>query len=129
QLGYYPPALALVVKGTTRIHSRAQGLSMPSAIAGMVMGDLERRKKEPKKDATGKVLDPKTIWQEALKKGVEEPGLIIACADFLALNGEWAHAAEFLKANLRQGIVVEPWVYEALAVALRESGGSAEEIE
>src|SRR5207247_2450808 len=56
-------------------------------------------------------------------------GLIVACADFLATNGKWDHAAEFLKANLRQGIVVKPWVYESLAIALRESGGSPEEIE
>src|SRR5207245_3177738 len=35
--------------------------------------------------------------------------------------GEWDHAAEFLKANLRRGVVVKPWVYESLALALRES--------
>ena len=41
----------------------------------------------------------------------------------------WDHVAEFLKAELRQGIVVKPWVYESLAIALRNSGGSTEEIE
>jgi hypothetical protein len=124
QLGYYPPALALVVKGTTRIHSRAQGPQIPDP-AGAAKGFFERAKHDPK----GKPLDPKAIWQDAINKGVDDPGLIIACADFLALNQKWDHCAEFLKANLRQGIVVEPWVYEALAVALRESGGSPEEIE
>ncbi len=74
-------------------------------------------------------LDPKTIWQDALARGVKEPGLIIAVADFLALNNEWLHAAEFLKANLRQGIVVKPWVYESLAIALKEAGANPDEIE
>jgi hypothetical protein len=72
---------------------------------------------------------PRTVWQEALVKGVSEPGLIIATADFLALRGKWDHSAEFLKANLRQGVVVRPWVYESLTLALRQSGGSVEEIE
>ena len=124
QLGYYPPALALVVKGSARIHSAAQG-PLITAAAGDGKGAIERAKR----DQRIKPQDPKTVWQEALSKGVDEPGLIIACADYLALNLYWDHAAEFLKANLRQGIVVEPWVYEALAVALRESGGSPEEIE
>jgi len=55
--------------------------------------------------------------------------LIIATADFLALHGKFDHAGELLKADLRQGIVVKPWVYQSLAVALRESNGSPEEIE
>src|SRR5205823_3481774 len=33
-----------------------------------------------------------------------------------------------LKANLRQGILVRPWVYEALAIALEADNGDAEEI-
>src|SRR5262249_39332339 len=62
--------------------------------------------------------------------GVSEPGLIIACADYLMLGvNRPEHAAEFLKANLRQGVVVRPWVYKSLAIALRQSGGSAEDIE
>jgi tetratricopeptide (TPR) repeat protein len=74
-------------------------------------------------------LDPKVIWQEALAKGVDDPGLIIACVDFLALNNMWEHVAEFLKADLRLGIVVRPWVFQALAIALRETKASPEEIE
>ena len=57
-----------------------------------------------------------------------DPGLIIATADFLFENEKYEHAAEFLKANLRLGLVVRPWVYEALAVALEASGGSRDEI-
>src|SRR5262249_50371826 len=84
----------------------------------------QERKKPPKWDA-----DPRTIWEEALEKGVDDPGLIVACADYLVQAGRFDHAAEFLKANLRRGIVVRPWVYEALAVALMESKGSPEEIQ
>src|SRR5262249_11858264 len=74
-------------------------------------------------------LDPKKIWQDALLKGVDDPGLIIATADFLGQQKLFNHLAEFLKANLRQGIVVRPWVYDALALALEASGGSLEDIE
>jgi tetratricopeptide (TPR) repeat protein len=91
-----------------------------------VLGDGDKRADDAKK---GRPLDPKAIWQEALAKGVEDPGIIIAVAEFLARLQLWDHVAEFLKADLRQGIVVKPWVYEALAVALRSSGGAAEEIE
>jgi len=90
---------------------------------GRVLGANEERP-DPKRDT-----DPRTMWQDALARGVDNPGLIIAVADFLVLNRKFDHAVEFLKANLRQGILVRPWVYDSLALALRESGGSAEEIE
>jgi tetratricopeptide (TPR) repeat protein len=73
--------------------------------------------------------DPKKIWQDALARGVDDPGLIIACADYLFEHRQFDHATEFLKAALRQGIVARPWVYESLAVALEASGGSLDEIE
>ncbi|MCS7045096.1 MAG: hypothetical protein NZO58_01940, partial [Gemmataceae bacterium] len=38
------------------------------------------------------------------------------------------HVAEFLKANLRHGVVVRPWVYEALAIALDACKADPEEI-
>jgi tetratricopeptide (TPR) repeat protein len=80
------------------------------------------------KEKAEEELDPRTIWQQALAGGLEEPGLIIAAADFLAERGLFLDVAELLKANLRQGILVRPWVYEALALALEASGGSPEEI-
>jgi hypothetical protein len=74
--------------------------------------------------------DSAVAWQEALDKGeVNDPGLIVATADFLLQAGQFNHATEFLRANLRRGVVVKPWVYESLAIALRASGGSPEEIE
>ncbi len=151
QLGYYPPALALVAKATSRIQTHAFGpvaanigqlaAQAPGRERGgqmvridgkgnnsgniKVAGDGDKKKE----DLAQVPVDPKKVWKDALEKGGNNPGLIIACADYLALNGKFDHAAEFLKANLRLGIVVKPWVYQALAVALRESGGSPEEIE
>jgi hypothetical protein len=151
-LGYYPPSRALVVKGSSRFHSS----SSPAPISGKDQGAFLDRKggdnlaaaprvKDAKGDGNDQKLaanvkkgkdaipaaepDPKKIWQDALVKGVNDPGLIIAVADFLAKAEKFDHVAEFLKADLRQGIVVEPWVYEALALALEASGGSPEEIE
>jgi tetratricopeptide (TPR) repeat protein len=157
QIGFYPPAMALVVKATSRIHLK-DPLSIPQAAAGGgAMGALDNprdghlvigpKSNNKGRDQVAKIdnnknnkpnvveapkgppADPKTIWQDALAKGVDNPALIIATADFLALNGKWEHAAEFLKANLRLGIVIKPWVYESLAIALKECGGSTEEIE
>jgi tetratricopeptide (TPR) repeat protein len=160
-IGFFPPAMALVVKGTSKIHMRVHSpINDPRAqppppllpnrgrpdngdrfakndplrdLNNRVLGDGGKRGDEAKKDpkaATPPVdLDPKKIWQDALSRAVAEPGLIIACTDFLMQCGKYEHVVEFLKANLRQGIVVRPWVYEALAIALRESNASAEEVE
>jgi tetratricopeptide (TPR) repeat protein len=152
-LGYFPAALALVVKGTSRIHTRAGGPGynpLPPVQGamerdGVIRIDGGRDKKKntkigPGEDTPNKSemktkrppladADPKTIWQEALARGIEDPGIIIATADYLVDAGRFDHAAEFLKANLRQGILVKPWVYEALAVALKESKASPEEVE
>jgi tetratricopeptide (TPR) repeat protein len=173
-LGYYPPSRALIVKGTSRIHTRLGGGLFGPRPVGPPPGDnkgaqLDNIKKDflarrgdgkggdvfgklsgaadkdqqvakvdgdkGKSKAAGKPrreipdLDARKIWQEALAKGVTDPGLIIAVADFLFEHGKFTHAAEFLKADLRQGIVARPWVYQALALALREGGGSTEDIE
>jgi hypothetical protein len=169
-LGYYPPARALVVKGTSRIHTNVGGgvISRAGPAGQGRLDDArhddnklviepkrirEQRKElaaaqEPRDDKDkGKnkkptlpfqdrspaelaKLDPTKIWQEALENGaVTDPGLIIACADFLAQAKLFDHLAEFLKADLRLGIVVRPWVYESLALALESSNGSPDEIE
>src|SRR5262249_43475607 len=151
---------ALIVKGTSRIHTKlSSGPSFnPNAppVAGLdvdrpghvvigpkkddpfkkivVAGNKDEREdpkkdpKDPNKPKFDPTLDPKVIWQDALARAPAEPGLIIAVSDFLAILQKWDHAAEFLKANLRQGYVVKPWVYEALALALRESKASPDEI-
>src|SRR6185437_11000621 len=150
QLGFYPPAQALAVKASSTIHSRPSNLIVaPGGMGGMGAlpggkGDpLAARNRDPKvrvgangderpddKDPNkGPPPDPRKICQDALVRGVDNPSLIIATADFLVMNKKFDHAAEFLKADLRQGIVVEPWVYKSLAIALRMSGGSTEDIE
>jgi hypothetical protein len=177
-LGFYRPALALVVRGTSRIHTNLGGglLGVKRAEDVGAMGkkrdkDLmaknggkkrgaddkgdkvghDRRdrddgqlskKKNGKKGGDNELLaknggkrpgkltsaDAKKIWNDALARGVTDPGLIIAVADFLAEMNKMDHASEFLKANLRQGIVARPWVFEALALALESTGGSPDEI-
>jgi hypothetical protein len=148
QLGFYPPAMALVVKASSTIHTRPSNLVITGGGGGGPgpMGALPReggdrvavgnRQKNdqhlaalPEEKPKGPPPDPRKVWKEALSRGATEPGLIIATADFLAANKQFLHAAEFLKADLRLGIVVEAWVYQALAVALKQSNGKLEEIE
>src|SRR4029453_829418 len=88
---------------------------------------IARNDKRIKPSQDGEI-DPKKVWQEELAKGGVDAGMVIATADFLFECGKFEHAAEFLKANLRHGIVVRPWVYEALAVALEASKESPEEV-
>jgi hypothetical protein len=171
-VGFFPPAMALVVKGTSRIHTRLQSpITVPgstppgaqlnvdrpavaggggvrainNAIAGNNQGEdpkavaaRDEAAKADKKAATAQLEQlhpdlasqkPEVIWQKALELGVQDPGLIIAVSDWLAMGRKWKHAAEFLKANLRQGIMVKPWVYEALALALKEMKASPAEVE
>src|SRR6185369_14082489 len=72
-------------------------------------------------------IDPK-VWDSVLGEGDVPPALVIATAETLFEQPDKKHAVEFLKANLRRGIVVRPWVFEALAIALEATGGDAEEI-
>jgi len=87
-----------------------------------------------KKPAPAEEIDAKKVWEAALAQCLKSPkgdhiGIVIACADFLVEHRKYDHAVEFLKANLRLGIVDRPWVYEALALALQMSNGSPEDIE
>src|SRR5262249_8566316 len=155
-LGYFPPSLALIVKAPSLMHTRETNLIITGAgaagAAGMVKaeagddrvlvdgrprkanvaGDGDGRK-DPKRVVMPKSTDPRAVWEKALAyaldQGVEEPGVIIACTDYLAQKGKFECTGDFLKENLRRGMVVRPWVYKSLAIALRQSGGSAEEIE
>src|SRR5262249_24786309 len=130
--GFYPPALALVVKGTSRIHTKLLG----GVLAGggkklEPVAKLNPKDKDLTEVANNKdkdKLEPEKIWQDALAHGVSQPGMIIACDDFLFDLEEYKDATEFLKANLRQGLIVKPWVFDALAIALEASGATDEEI-
>jgi hypothetical protein len=150
---FFPPALALIVRAPSRIHTsitggviggkvrRAEGAAMverrgldlaagrkarPNAVGDQAnVGQVAEAQPRANKQEE---LDPARVWQDVLSKENVEPGLVIATADFLFEAGKFAHAAEFLKANLRQGTVVRPWVFEALAVALEASGGDRDEV-
>lgn len=154
-LGYWQPARALVIRGTSRIHrtnsSKLKPKEMPvNGGDPDVIGKIAKAdpKKDPKNDPikaapkpaetsvivkqiieSEKNLDPEKIYQMLLDKGVTDPGEIIAVADFMVGCKQFKHAAELLKASLRTGVVAEPWVHEALAIALEGSQGSPEEIE
>lgn len=140
-LDYYNPAHALVVRGSSRVQARLDGGVLgPGPGAAPVMGgigfkrdDVKLAKNDPKNPDVLQV-NSKTDWEAALTKvlkdpGVHHPRMVIATADFLVDQRKFDHAAEFLKANLKLGIVTRPWVYEALGVALQLSGGSPDEIE
>ena len=153
-IGYFAPAMALIIRAPSRMHTSITGgiiggkSKRVEAAAWLEMerkGDLLARssRKQPNikvapvqggdPDAPQfakkrEDLDPNKIWNEAIAKGGATPGMVIATADFLFEAGHFKHAAEFLKANLRQGVVVRPWVFEALAIALEASGGDPEEI-
>ena len=158
-LGYYPPARALIVRGTTRYHSAATiklkksgegnaqgpGVARPgggavvigpggnNAAPGDAVAAVAPRLVNPKVDPVGDRpklgTDPRTMWSHAIDRTVTDPGLIVACAEFLMEFHEYAHAAEVLKGNLRKGLATEDWAHEALAVALRAAGASPTEVE
>lgn len=158
-LGYYPPARALVIRGTTRYHSAAtiklkkQGdgnVGLPAKPPGGAVvigpgnnnmgaggGPVAAAEKpgivNPKVDVVSmrKKLgtDPRTMWSNAIDQTVTDPGLIVACAEFLMEFDEFGHAAEVLKGNLRKGLATDAWAHEALAVALQAGGGTPTEVE
>ncbi|HEY1188730.1 MAG TPA: vWA domain-containing protein [Gemmata sp.] len=161
-LGYYPPAKALIVRGTTRYHSAAtiklkkQGDNLgalpvrpgggavvigpgnnnmgvgggQAAAAGAAKPGIETPK--PDVVAMRKKLgnDPRTMWSNAIDwSNVTDPGLILACAEFLMEFDEFGHAAEVLKGNLRKGVATDDWAHEALALALQAGNGNPIEVE
>jgi len=166
-LGYYPPARALIVRGTSRYHSAAsiklkkQGDGFAAAPKPgdqrVVIGPNTPKPQDPPKVDPPKVNppkavavaavtpinpkidvaselkkignDPKTMWNKAIEATVTDPGLIVACAEFLMEFDEYNSAVEILKGNLRKGLATDDWAHEALAIALQAAGGSPVEVE
>ncbi len=140
-LGYYPPARALIIRGTSRYHpaasiklKKAEGMAAgpqnprnPRVVAvndpkAPVVGAEKAGLHNPKVDeiAMRKKLgnDPKQMWNAAIDQTVTDPGIIVAAAEFLMEMDEYGHAAEVLKGALRKGLATDDWVHESLAVAL-----------
>ncbi|MDW7995955.1 MAG: tetratricopeptide repeat protein, partial [Gemmatales bacterium] len=74
-------------------------------------------------------LEPRKAWQQALAQNNRpaDPDVIFAGAAALAAAGHWNHAAELLKAALRQGGVAREWMFEAIALAIRIQHGDPDE--
>jgi tetratricopeptide (TPR) repeat protein len=170
-LGYYPPARALIVRGTSRYHSAASiklkkqdgnaaapfnpkpgggqvvigpntaprpavnppkkdpvAVNPPVSGSGTRVAANKPTLIDPKIDSVAlrKRLgnDPKTMWSNAIDWTVTDPGLIVACAEFLMEFDEFDSAAEVLKGNLRKGLATDDWAHEALALALQSAGGT-----
>ncbi len=167
-IGYYPPARALLIRGTHRYHPASSIKLKPQGAGGQVRAPGEPRGgpivigpagQQPAAGAANaqanppaqtvaagekpKVVDPRydpavlkpklskdprRMWNEAVDWTVEDPGLIVASAEFLMEMDEYSAAAELLKAGLRKGLTTEAWTHEALAIALQLSQASPEEV-
>ena len=57
------------------------------------------------------------------------PRHVIAVSDALAIGDKFDEIVALLKADLRHGVLAEPCVFDALAIALKASGGTPEERE
>lgn len=157
-IGYYPPARALVVRGTSRYvgagtaklkkleggqvnavpnkpNNGALVENNPAKNPQQVLANAAKKPTlvDPKVDPVALMAklskDPKRMWHEAIDWTVTDPGLIVAVADFLMDQDEYGHAAEVLKGNLRKGLATDTWAHEALAVALQMSKADSVEVE
>ncbi|HEV3440117.1 MAG TPA: VWA domain-containing protein, partial [Gemmata sp.] len=168
-LGYYPPARAHIVRGTSRYHPQTtvklkkdegqaagpanprapggpvvispdgpdpvkQNPNNPVAVANAADGGAEKPKMvDPNADpvALKKQLsrDPKRMWSEAIDWTITDPGVIVACAEFLMDMREYSSAVEILKGGMRKGLTTDSWAHESLAIALQMSQGSPVEVE
>jgi tetratricopeptide (TPR) repeat protein len=176
-MGYYPPARALIIRGTNRYHPAtsikfpkdkiggavgAANFNRPDAGAVVIGPGAPQPAPMPKDSAAPKPKDPvavapkapesivpaskptmselkvdavalrkrlgndpKTMWSNAIDWTVNDPGLIVACAEFLMEFDEPGAAVEILKGNLRKGLATDDWAHEALAMALQADGKSA----
>ena len=156
-LGYYGPAKALLIRGTSRYHPGSTVQLKPAAgmaaaparpgngalaanggkdpkpaVAAAPAGD-GRPSAIPRLAGQNVALagdkDPKKMWQQVIAGTIDDPGMIVAASEFLMDYHEPGHAAEVLKANLRKGLATDAWAHEALAVALQLGQASADEIE
>lgn len=152
-LGYYQPARALVVRGTSRIHTRVGGTIGASGPRGMgaanrpgdiiVINPGQRRDEgtgvanakpeQPKPEQVAVVPEERKdrvhVWNDAFDKGRLKPRQVIAVADALAIGDKFDEVVTLLQADLRKGVLAQPCVFEALALALKASGGTPEERE
>ena len=146
-IGYYPPARALIIRGSHRYHSSpsfnlkrgevmaAGGPGLPRN--GQFAGN-DAVGNKPKSDETKAVAmalaksgnkDPEKLWNLAFSNAITKQDVVIDAADILFEMNEFGHATEALKASLRKGRANGIWTHEALAIGLQSTQATPAEIE
>jgi hypothetical protein len=150
-LGYYPPARALIIRGSHRYHmspsfklkkgadamgAGGPGLPGRGQIANNVPANpnnvraIEQDPKAVAKNLIAKAgKDSDKVWNEAFDKTITQPTYIVAAFEALYENNEFVQATEALKAGIRKGRTTGAWAQEALAIALQSSQASPAEVE
>ncbi len=148
-LGYYPSALALVVRGSTRYHPNSSfKLKKPGEAMGAGGPGLNRDGQfavDPKKPVDGQGFvnakegakaivakadkDPQKLWNEAFDRAITDPNLVVTAADVLFDVKEYGHAVEAIKAGLRKGRATGGWAFDALKIALQSNKAAPAEVE
>ena len=170
-LGYYPPARALIISGTSRYHPAAT-VKLIKKTDGMAAGPMNPQapggpvvigpdtpnpaKPVPNNQVAANTdgnagdkptmidpnidplvlkkklsADPKRRWSEAIDWTITDPGVIVACAEFMMEMDEFGSAVEILKGGMRKGLTTDDWAHEALAIALQmpQSQGDPVDVE
>jgi tetratricopeptide (TPR) repeat protein len=101
------------------------GVKGANPIAQLAANDPNRKGGDPLKNIAS--IEP-AVWDAVLSDGTIPPTILIATAETLFEQADKKQVVAFLKADLRRGLIVRPWVYEALAVALEATGGDPDEV-
>ncbi len=145
-IGFYPPARALVIRGSHRYHmapsfklkrSDQMGAGGPGLPRDGKLAQVPPAGNQPGAAAGGEVGRlvsktggaPEKLWNEVFKKDVTDPRLIVDAADVMYEAKEFNHSAEALKAALRRGRVGGGIVHEALALVLQAGQAAPAEVE
>ncbi|QEL13697.1 vWA domain-containing protein [Limnoglobus roseus] len=150
-LAYYPPARALIVRANGKYHpgasvkykkpegaNAAGGPGNPArdknavAVGGPGKDDRLKNMNADVREMLAGIdkNNPTRMWQQALdKSNVTDPGLVVACADFLMEVEKPDHVAEVIKTGIRSGLTTDQWAYDALGMALKESKASPADIQ
>jgi hypothetical protein len=144
-LGFYPPARALIIRGSHRYHAspsfnlkRGEGGISRGGPGLPGRGPLAAAPAAPEKPNPRAVAaalteknkeNPAKLWNAVFATAITNPEVAIDAADMLFEMKEFGHATEVLKASLRKGRANGIWTHDALAIALQSSQGSSTEVE
>ena len=73
--------------------------------------------------------DPQKVWNDAFDQKLLRPRQVIGVSDAFAVADKFEEVVALLQADLRHGVLAEACVFDALAIALKSSGGTPEERE